>query len=163
MSKHDLIHNPNRKRTSADLLRLQQLPLLQKIELTKSRISQYHDYYNGLVYGSWSGGTDSTVMMDIIWQDYPRVPAVFSNTGLEYPEIVKFVKEIQQSKPITIIVPDFTFKQVIDEFGWPVVSKEQSQFIYEARTSQSEKLRNTRLNGNDWGRGKIYKKISLST
>lgn len=41
---------------------------------------------------SFSGGKDSTVLLDIVRKLYPDVKAVFSNTGLEYPEIVSFVK-----------------------------------------------------------------------
>mgnify|MGYP002517341904 CR=1 FL=1 len=40
---------------------------------------------------SWSGGKDSTVLLDIVRKDYPDVKAVFVDTGLEYPEIRSFV------------------------------------------------------------------------
>ena len=50
------------------------------------------------------------------------------------------------------------FRKVIEKYGYPVISKEQSQFIYEYRTSKSEKLRDIRLNGNKAGRGKIHLK-----
>ena len=158
MSKHNLIVPQARNRTHADLVRLQALPLAQKVELTKRRIHQWYQVNRGMVYGSFSGGKDSTVLMDLIWQDFPDVPAVFSNTGLEYPEIVSFVKEIAKSKNVEIIRPKLSFKQVIDRYGWAVVSKEQSQFIQETRTTKSDKLRNTRLNGNKSGRGKISEK-----
>jgi len=54
--------------------------------------------------------------------------------------------------------PKKNFKQVIEEYGYPVISKEQSQFLYEYQTSNSEKLKNYRLEGNDSGGGKISKK-----
>lgn len=41
----------------------------------------------GAVYVSFSGGKDSTVLKHIVDSMYDDVPAVFVNTGLEYPEI----------------------------------------------------------------------------
>lgn len=157
MAKNNLII-PQVKRTHEDLERLKALPLPQKIALFKRRFAQFYTYFNGQVYGAFSGGKDSTMMMHLIWEDYPDVPAVFSNTGLEYPEIVSFVKEVAKKHPVEIIRPKLSFKQVIDKYGWAVVSKEQSQFIQEYRTTKSEKLKNTRINGNKAGRGKIAKK-----
>lgn len=39
------------------------------------------------MYVSFSGGKDSTVLLDIVKGMYPDVPAVFCDTGLEYPEV----------------------------------------------------------------------------
>ena len=159
MSKASLIIPQVQNRTHADLQRLQALPLPQKIQLFKRRVHQFYTHFNGKVYGSFSGGKDSTMMMNLIWEDFPDVPAVFSNTGLEYPEIVAFVKQVQaEGRPVEIIRPKLSFKQVIDRYGWAVVSKEQSQFINEFRTTKSDKLRKTRIEGNKSGRGKISKK-----
>jgi len=47
------------------------------------------------------------------------------------------------------------FKRVIEKYGYPVISKEQSQFLFEIRTGSSEKLRKIRLEGNKYGRGKV--------
>jgi hypothetical protein len=43
--------------------------------------------FPGAVYVSFSGGKDSTVLKHIVDSMYTDVPAVFVNTGLEYPEI----------------------------------------------------------------------------
>ena len=40
----------------------------------------------------YSGGKDSTVLLHLVRSIYPDVPAVFVDTGLEYPEIREFVK-----------------------------------------------------------------------
>jgi len=70
----------------------QALPLDLKIGLTKNRIRSWYEHWHGNVYVSFSGGKDSTVLLDLVRQDYPDVPAVFCDTGLEYPEIRDFVK-----------------------------------------------------------------------
>lgn len=103
-----------------ELRLLQNYPLELKIEKTKLRIKEWYEYYNGEVYVSFSGGKDSTVLLDIVRSVYPEVEAVFSDTGLEFPEIREFVKSKEN---VTIIKPEKNFKQVITEKGYPIVSK----------------------------------------
>ena len=64
---------------------MQRLPLPRKIQITTARIIEWYQHYNGKVYVAFSGGKDSTVLLDIVRRIYPDVPAVFSDTGLEFP------------------------------------------------------------------------------
>jgi len=137
------------------LKQMQQLPLEIKIEKTKLRIKEWYEQYNGDVYVSFSGGKDSTVLLDIVRQIYPDVVGVYADTGLEYPEIRSFVKNIEN---IVWLKPKMNFKDVIEKYGYPLISKEQAQFIQQYRNAKSEKTKNTRLNGNKWGMGKISNK-----
>lgn len=134
---------------------MQNLPLEVKIQKAKRRIIEWYEYWNGDVYVAFSGGKDSTVLLDIVRDLYPEIPGVFCDTGLEYPEIRNFVKTIDN---VVWLRPNMTFKEVIEKYGYPVVSKEQSQFIYEFRNTKSEKLQEIRLFGNKYGRGKISNK-----
>ncbi len=72
-----------------DLRQMQSLPLQVKIRMTKERIRKWYEYWDGNVYVSFSGGKDSTVLLHIVRSLYPDVKAVFSDTGLEYPEVKK--------------------------------------------------------------------------
>ncbi len=101
------------------------------------------------------GGKDSTVLTHIVRDLFPSVPVVFNNTGLELPEIVSFVRTFNN---LIELRPKMPFNKVIERFGWPVVSKEQSQFIYEFRNTNSDKLRELRWNGRPNGRSKIAEK-----
>lgn len=103
-------------------------------------------------YVAFSGGKDSTVLLHIVRSQYPGVLAVFNNTGLELPEIVQFVRSVDN---VIELRPRIPFHQVIDKYGWPVISKEQAQFISEFRNTKSEKLRDLRWNGRENGRSKI--------
>ena len=118
-----------------ELKLMQNYPLWIKIEKTKLRIKEFYDHYNGEIYISFSGGKDSTVLLDIVRSMYPEVEAVFCNTGLEYPEIVKFVKDFNN---VTILKPKKTFKQVISEYGYPVISKSVSNTVRLARKNIKE-------------------------
>jgi len=140
----------------------QGLPLEAKIILSKKRIRQFCETPNEKYqyikpYISFSGGKDSTVLLNLVRSIYPDTPAVFVNTGLEYPEIVEFVKTIPN---VTWLRPKMNFKEVLEKYGYPVVSKEVSQKIYEYRTAKSEKTKHIRWygTGNAYKSGKIPEK-----
>ena len=119
-----------------DLKILQAYPLWMKVERTKRRITEWVDYYGeDGVYISFSGGKDSTVLLHLVRSLYPEIEAVFCNTGLEYPEIVKFVKDIPN---VRILKPELTFKQVIDQKGYPVISKSVANTVRLARKNIEE-------------------------
>lgn len=134
----------------------QQLPLEAKIEMSKQRIYEWYKYFNGNVYVSFSGGKDSTVLLDLV-RNTPGVhdvPAVFVDTGLEYPEVRAFAHKMAD----VVIRPKLTFKETIEKYGYPVISKEQARYIRDIRTSKSEKLRNLRMHGGRKGAFKISEK-----
>jgi 3'-phosphoadenosine 5'-phosphosulfate sulfotransferase (PAPS reductase)/FAD synthetase len=95
--------------------------------MTKIRIREWIDYYGeDGVYVSFSGGKDSTVLLNLVREDYPNVKAMFVDTGLEYPEIKEFVKTFDN---VDIIRPKMSFRQVIDKYGYPFISKEVSHKV----------------------------------
>ena len=142
--------NNDSGRTFADLKKLQQMPLQHKIIMTRARIRQWISIYGvDGVYVSFSGGKDSTVLLDIVRRDYPDVPAVFVDTGLEYPEIREYVRGFAN---VTWLKPKKNFRQVIQDYGYPFISKEVSQTVYEVRRSVAKGKRGTtyrlkKLNG----------------
>ena len=139
-----------------ELKTMQNYPLELKIMKTEQRIIEWVSYY-GIdgVYVSFSGGKDSTVLLHICRKLYPNIKALYIDTGLEYPEVKQFVKTWDN---VDIIRPKMSFREVINKYGYPVISKEQSQYISKYRNAKSEKTKETRLNGNKWGRGKISEK-----
>jgi len=110
----------------AYLKQRQGLPLEGKIILSQKKIREFYDHFNGDVYVSFSGGKDSTVLLDLVRSIYPHVPAVFVDTGLEYPEIKAFVRTIDN---VIWIKPDMAFTEVIKKYGFPVASKKIAGMI----------------------------------
>ena len=114
-----------------ELQQMQALPLKMKIKLTQSRIRQWvNEFGEDGVHISFSGGKDSTVLLDIVRKMYPSIKAVYVDTGLEYPEIKHFVKGFDN---VEIIRPEMVFKDVITKYGYPMISKEVSECVQGAR------------------------------
>ena len=116
--------------TNERLTYLQSLPLNQKIGITIARITEFVNKFgeDGCCV-SVSGGKDSTVLWDIVHKLYPNIPAVFSDTGLEYPEVREFAKSFATET----VQPKMAFTEVIRTYGYPIISKEVSEAIYYAR------------------------------
>lgn len=96
------------------------------------------------VYVSFSGGKDSTVLLDIVRNrmGYSEIPAVFVDTGLEYPEIRDFVKTFDN---VVWLKPKMNFRKVIETYGYPFVGKEISDCVHAAKHAKEGKWKTTRL------------------
>lgn len=147
------------KRTIQELQQLQALPLDIKVAKTKLRIKEWVDTF-GLdgVYVSFSGGKDSTVLLTIARELYPDIKAVFIDTGLEYPEVRQFVKTWGN---VEWLKPEMSFKKVIYDYGYPIISKDIAQAVYDVRTQariQNKDARETRLYHRDFDVDSDYAK-----
>lgn len=147
--KSQEVYSPSEdnKYTNDDLKIMQGWSLERKIQVTQTRIVEWYKHYEGKVYVSFSGGKDSTVLLDLARRAYHDIPAVFIDTGLEYPELREFVNTIGD---VVWIRPEMNFKEVIKSYGYPIVGKEISQVIDEARrnaTTGKYSYRIKRLNG----------------
>lgn len=127
------------------LKELQALPLERKVQITQTRILEWYYHYKGQVYVSFSGGKDSAVLLDLARRAFPDIPAVFVNTGLEYPEIRKFAlshRDVTELRPRWGSAakkhgkkPDdlIAFKDTVTYYGYPIISKAVSNAIVESR------------------------------
>lgn len=127
------------------------LDLEDKEILTYEKLDQWYTAWDGKCYVSFSGGKDSTVLAYLVarYLSSFRAPPwelnlVFVNTGLEYPEIQKFVNEyadwLREKFPrVTInlhrLRPKMNIRQVVTKYGYSIVSKEVANCIWLARKS----------------------------
>lgn len=137
------------------LIQRQSLPLEAKVQMSLKRIREWYEHWDGDVYVSFSGGKDSTVLLHLVRSIYPEVPAVFLDTGLEYPEIKEFV---WSTSNVVWLRPKIPYTEVIKKYGFPVITKEVSQKLHEICTTHSDKLRQKRLFGDANGHGIMAKK-----
>ena len=127
-----------------DLKFRQKLTIDEKVLVTRERIREFvrwcwKNSKNPAV--SFSGGWDSTVLWNIAKYDFPNMTAVFSNTGLEFPEIVSFVREHEN---VIEVRPKKPFHKVIKEYGWPIPSKMNAKKIRVIRDSDNPRNKNMR-------------------
>lgn len=141
------------KHTLQDLKEMQSWDLERKIQVSQARILEYGLKLNKQIFVSFSGGKDSTVLLDLVRRVFPETPAVFCDTGLEYPEIRDFVKTIQNVDWLYPIKYDrhikeykrISFKEVITKYGYPLVSKEVSDAIAETKNNLAKGKMTTRV------------------
>ena len=128
------------------------LTLEDKIKLAEDEIKKYYQLNDGNIFISFSGGKDSTVLRHIALNLYPDLKVVFSDTTNELTEIYKYIKTFDN---IIKVYPAMPFTDVVKIHGFPLVSKEVSQKVYELKHSQGARTKNTRLNCDEKGNGKL--------
>lgn len=137
------------KHTMTDLYQMQSLPLSAKIKMTARRITEWVDRFGEEgVYVSFSGGKDSTVLVDIVRNvcKYKDIPLVFVDVPTQYPELKKFAQTFQN---LIVLKPKISFSEVCEKYGFPMISKEVSNCVSGARKYvkylDSQKCNNTIL------------------
>ena len=117
--------------TAQDLRERQGWSLKQKIDHSLFTIETYISRTEGQCYVAFSGGKDSSVLLDLVRMIDPNIPAVFVNTGNEYPEIIKFVRHLRDDKGYNIIelTPKMRPRDVWSKYGFPLISKAQAEYI----------------------------------
>ena len=121
------------KHTMTDLKQMQSLPLSDKIKMTERRIQEWIDEFGtDGVYVSFSGGKDSTVLVDIVRNrmGYKEIPLVFVDVPTQYPELKEFVKRFDN---IVILSPRISFMDVCAKYGFPLISKETADIVADAK------------------------------
>lgn len=150
-------------------------PYELKPSFSMKRVYQWHRYWDGKIYVSFSGGADSTVLAYIVCEAYMQygldgtLPLVFSDTGMEFPEIRAFVKDyadwLRQKFPdldieLVIIRPKHSFKWICEHKGFPIISKDTAGKIRKLRHGNlGQRYRNYLLHGDERGKfGMLAKK-----
>lgn len=74
---------------------------------------------------AWSGGKDSTVLLYLVLQQEPNIEVVWVNTGVGYPECVKFIRRLTCDWEINLHIakPKMCFWEVVNKYGYPFFGK----------------------------------------
>ena len=131
--------------------KLLSLDLDDKVITSVEKLDEWYTAWGGQCYVSFSGGKDSTVLAYLAawYLSSFRTPPwelnlVFVNTGLEYPEIQRFVNEyaawLRREFPhITVnlvrLRPKMNIRQVVTKYGYSVIGKDVAHRIETARRS----------------------------
>lgn len=119
-----------------------ELLLFDRLNVIKDTINKYGEEN---FYLSFSGGKDSTILHHLIDMALPNngIPRVFINTGIEYNDIVNFVKELaSKDDRFVILKPTKPIKQVLEKYGYPFKSKEHSLYVsvYQNKGTESKTI-----------------------
>ncbi len=129
------------KHTMEELKQWQSLPLDVKVMMSQQRIRDWVDMYgeDGVCI-SFSGGKDSTVLLDLVRNvcGFKNIPAVFVDVPTQYPELREFAMTFDN---VVVLKPKINFMQVCERYGFPLISKEVSECVYGARRCQASMLR----------------------
>lgn len=159
------------RRSMLDSLRNMNLEskIIQSRTLIKEAVREF-----GLdkVYISYSGGKDSTVLSHIAKSIYPDILHIFANTTNEYPETLQHIKwerEENHTNIITVIPKDihgelWTFKKVVEHYGYPMYSKRVSNAIRTYQHALTDQTRNNSLEyiNRNFKKYNKYKELPIS-
>ena len=104
-----------------------ELTLFDRLEVIKL-VNKQHNLENN-AYLSFSGGKDSTILHYLLDMALPnnKIPRVFINTGIEYNDIVDYVKTLaKDDKRFVILDSKVKIKPMLEKYGYPFKSKEHS-------------------------------------
>lgn len=121
------------RHTITDLYQMQSLPLSVKVRMTARRIDDWvSEFGEDGVYLSFSGGKDSTVLVDIVRNvcGYRNISLVFVDVPTQYPELKQFAQTFDN---LEILKPKISFAEVCSKYGFPLFSKEISECVADSR------------------------------
>lgn len=100
-----------------------------------TKIKSINELYNleENAFMSFSGGKDSTVLSRLIDEALPdnKIPRVFFNTGIEYKEILRFVRQkALEDNRFVIYNSSVNIRNMLETKGYPFKSKEFAQKMY---------------------------------
>lgn len=129
-------------------------PFEVKLAETQEVIRHHFEEFGDKVAVAFSGGKDSEAVLYLCLQENPDVPVVFNNTGVEYPETVRFVVHLTELWNLNLIVthPEKTFWECVKEYGFPQGTKRSVRHHDTARCCYwlKEKPMNLAIKQNGW-------------
>ena len=114
-----------------------------KIKLTNKLIKEFYEKLDGNVYISFSGGLDSTVLLNMVRTLYPDCLAI-RIIEPSYKELNDFVNCFDHCKQL---MPKLSFNEILNKYGYPIISKEVSKNISRYRNTNDEDVKKYRLYG----------------
>jgi len=93
-------------------------PLLEPAKLIELALERHG---KDKVAVSWSGGRCSTVILHMALQICPCIKVFHIDTGVEYPETVRYVKRLACEWNLNLVIykPERNFWDIVEKYGFP--------------------------------------------
>lgn len=105
-------------------------PLAEKLEQAREIIRKhFEEFASEQLAISWSGGKDSTLVLYLVREIYPDIRTIFNNTGVEYPQNLRFIDKLKQEWNLNLIVttPKISFWECVERWGFPKTRYEKGR------------------------------------
>ena len=132
----------------------QEFWVMDRVQKIRQIINKYGE---DQFYLAFSGGKDSCVVSALLDEALPgnRIPRLYHNTGIEFVDMVAYVKWRQAyDDRIVIDTPKTNIRKILEEEGYPFKSKDHSQRVgeYQAKGYQHNYTTENYVNGTGkWG------------
>lgn len=106
-----------------------ELILFDRLNVIKDTINKYGE---DNFYVAYSGGKDSTIVHYLLDIALPnnQIPRVFINTGIEFIDMVRFVKSMAEKDDRFILIkPSKPIRYILETYGYPFKSKEHAKKV----------------------------------
>jgi len=95
----------------------------EKLKLTLKTIKRALKYDRPVIASSF--GKDSVVLIHMVHTINNKVPLVFNNTGVNFRETIKYMKELEELWHLKIyeLKPETNFWKIVEKYGYPKQSR----------------------------------------
>jgi phosphoadenosine phosphosulfate reductase len=123
------------------------LPIEEKIALSHNVIDTLMAATNHAAV-AFSGGRDSLVALHLTLDQRPDVPVVFTNTGIEFPETVQYVRQTADAWNLNLheLRVRRNYWKLARERGLPIGGRGNGYFLKELASAADVKLSNSCCN-----------------
>jgi len=114
---------------------------------------------------AFSAGKDSTVLLHMVRQHKPDVLTIYGNTGIEFPECVKFARWLRDEWHLNYheARPEVTFWWVVEHYGWPLLGKAFGVGGVAAKSSREQFFAELEERGELTGQYAIQAEVPISS
>ena len=105
--------------------KLKRMDYEEKVTYSKKLIEKAYEVYGDKLSVSCSFGKDSMVVLHMALEVNPDIVVLWANTGVEYPETVKFARKIAKEWDLNLVEckPIKTYWECVREYGFPLPRK----------------------------------------
>lgn len=115
---------------------LRKIELSDKVKYSEKLIASALSQYSSPVV-CWSGGKDSTVVLDLVRKHWRDIPVIFIKSGIEFNETYDYIDKYSRDNNLNLHISEsnYNFWDIGEQHGWPIFGKSISSNVQRARST----------------------------